>query len=358
MNSFSNQKKKLSSWLATKDKVVKPLVLSNQDQITEQPLLPTSPFPLLIRPKVPGLRLTSWVRDFQPLVEEKLWEHRALLFRDFVFDPDRDFSDFVTHTSKGERLSYRDRTTPRKELGNHIYTSTVYPADQTIAQHNEGSYWTQWPLKLYFCCNLAPEEGGETPLTDTRAVFEAIPEGIRKEFTSRGWRLCRNYNDGIGLPWQEVFQTENQREVEAYCDQHHIHWEWQGKNHLRTWQIRQPTAIHPKTGHEVWFNHVAFFHISSYDAEIRQGLLASYSEENLPYNTYFGDGGVIDTAVVAEIREAYDKATLAFPWQTRDVLLIDNMGISHGRRPYKGARLVTVAMTDPHPASAEGGGNA
>ncbi|CAM5231048.1 hypothetical protein SANTM175S_04757 [Streptomyces antimycoticus] len=33
-------------------------------------------------------------------------------------------------------------------------------------------------------------------------------------------------------------------------------------------------------------------------------------------------------------------------WHTGDLLLIDNMLVAHGRRPYTGTRRVLVAMSD------------
>jgi len=37
---------------------------------------------------------------------------------------------------------------------------------------------------------------------------------------------------------------------------------------------------------------------------------------------------------------------VAFPWETHDVLLLDNMLVCHGRKPYKGERTILVAMGD------------
>jgi hypothetical protein len=42
--------------------------------------------------------------------------------------------------------------------------------------------------------------------------------------------------------------------------------------------------------------------------------------------------------------------TVREPWRNGDVMLIDNMAVSHGRDPYRGSRRVLVAMTDEHDA--------
>ena len=123
----------------------------------------------------------------------------------------------------------------------------------------------------------------------------------------------RNFGDGFGLPWQTVFQTTNPAEVETFCRSHGIEFEWKKGNRLRTRQVRQAVAIHPKTGDIVWFNHAAFFHISTLEPNISEALLAEFLEEDLPHNTYYGDGSPIEPAVLDEIRTAYQQETVIFP---------------------------------------------
>ena len=69
-----------------------------------------------------------------------------------------------------------------------------------------------------------------------------------------------------------------------------------------------------------------------------------FREEDLPYNTYYGDGTPIEDSVVAEIREAYRQERLEFPWRAGDILMLDNMLVAHGRNPYSPPRRVLVAM--------------
>lgn len=101
-------------------------------------------------------------------------------------------------------------------------------------------------------------------------------------------------------------------------------------------------------GELVWFNHAAFFHISSLQAGVPEAFMNNFSEENLPYNTYYGDGTRIDDAEANEVLAAYDAEKIIFPWRDGDVLLLDNMTMAHGRQPYKGTRQVIVAMVEPY----------
>jgi hypothetical protein len=94
-----------------------------------------------------------------------------------------------------------------------------------------------------------------------------------------------------------------------------------------------------------WFNQAHLFHTSSLPAAVREDLLASFGPEQLPRNALYGDGSVIEDEALTEIRAAFEAETVATPWQTGDVMLVDNMLMSHGRNPYDGPRKVLVAMS-------------
>ncbi len=314
--------------------------------ISVRPLLAEQNLPVVVQPSVDGMDLIEWATANRDRVDQLLLEHRALLFRGFGIDSVERFEKFVMATSNGELLEYVDRTTPRTAEGDRIYTATVHPADQTIHPHNEGTYWVRWAMKLYFCCLTAPERGGETPIADVRRVFERLSPAVRERFADHGFMLVRNFNDGFGLPWQEVFQTESSAEVEAYCRSHDIEFEWKDGGRLRTRQVRPAIRVHPVTKEQVWFNHAAFYHYTTLEPDVRQALTDEFGTEGLPYNTYYGDGSEIEPEVAEEIRAAYAAEKIVFPWQVGDVMLLDNMSVAHAREPFVGDRLVVVSMTD------------
>jgi hypothetical protein len=304
------------------------------------------PIPFAIRPAVDGLDLATWAAANRQLVEAWLFEHRALLFRGFGVRDVGAFDRFVSATSDGGKLEYKDRTTPREDRGTRIYTSTVHPPEERIELHNEGTYWVRWAAKLYFLCVRAAATGGETPIADVRRVHDRIDPAIRARFAERGLMLVRNFNQGFGLPWQDVFQTSEPREVEAYCAANDIQFEWQGGGRLRTRQVRPAIRRHFKSGEPVWFNHGAFFHHTSLAPALRRALEAEYGIEGLPYNTCYGDGRPIEPEVADHLRAAYAAERVIFPWRDGDVMLLDNMSVAHAREPYTGPREVVVAMTD------------
>jgi alpha-ketoglutarate-dependent taurine dioxygenase len=202
-------------------------------------------------------------------------------------------------------------------------------------------------LKIFFFCVTPAEQGGATPLGDMRKLFQIIPPDIRERFREKQYMYVRNFGDGFGLSWQTAFQTSDKQAVEQYCQQHKIECEWKAGDRLRTRQIRPAVIQHPQTGEDVWFNHLTFFHISTLPAHIREPLLASFAENDLPNNTYYGDGSPIEETVLAELRHAYQHVTVAFPWQKGDLLMLDNVLTSHGREPFVGRRKVVVGMSEP-----------
>jgi alpha-ketoglutarate-dependent taurine dioxygenase len=313
-------------------------------------------FPLVVQRQLENVDLVGWARDNRELIESWLLRHGALLFRNFNVDTVSHFEKFARVVSP-ELLDYRERSSPRTELARGIYTSTDYPADQSIHFHNEQSYTKSWPMKLWFYCAKAAEQGGATPIADGRKILGLIDPKIRDCFLEKKVMYVRNYGDGLGLPWQTAFQTSSRSEAEAYCHRASIDFEWKDGNRLRTRQIFDTIVTHPWTHEQVWFEHTAFFHISSLEPSMREALLSEYGEENLPFNTYYGDGSPIEPSVLNDIRAAYKQVAVRFPWQEGDVLLIDNMLMSHSREPFTGERKIVVSMAELFPRRNGTGGH-
>lgn len=250
----------------------------------------------------------------------------------------------VAATVSGKLLEYTERTTPRARVRGSVFTSTEYPANQHILQHNETSYTREWPDHVFFLSARTAEHGGQTPVADSRSVLRGLPTDLVRRFTELGVRYTRSYHAGLGLPWQEVFQTEDRGEVEKYCRANEIEWEWDD-DLLRTRQLRPAVAVHPVTGETVWFNQAHLFHVLGLDPDSRDTLLDLFDEQDLPSNAYYGDGTPITEEDLAAIGQAYEAETLAADWSDGDLLIVDNMLMSHGRAPYQGARKVLVAMT-------------
>ncbi|HEX8558456.1 MAG TPA: TauD/TfdA family dioxygenase [Pyrinomonadaceae bacterium] len=306
-------------------------------------LAPGSELPLVVRPEVRDLDAARWAALNRETLGRELLRHGALLFRGFDVRTVEEFERFIKALSD-ELLQYSYGSTPRTRIGGAVYTSTEYPADQSIPLHNEMSYASDWPMKLWFLCLKAAARGGSTPIADSRKVFRRISPRVRERFAERGVMYVRNYGDGVDLPWPQVFGTTSREEVEAYCLGAGIEFEWRGGGRLRTRQTCQAVAVHPTLGEPVWFNQAHLFHVSSLGAAAGASLLEEFGEAGLPRNAFYGDGAPIEAEALEEIRAAYEREKVSFDWQERDVLMLDNMLVAHGREPFEGPRRVVVGM--------------
>lgn len=285
-----------------------------------------------------------WAHDNKHLLEQTLLEYGGILLREFDIQSVSEFNKF-SQVVCPNLLDYTYRSTPRSNLGGKIYTATEYPADQSIPLHNENAYSNSWPEKIMFFCAIPAKEGGETPIVDSRKILKRIDKEIVKKFEDKGVLYIRNYSPGVDLSWQEVFQTADKQEVEKYCLNHSIKYFWNQEGpELTTKQLCQATLFHPITKEKVWFNQAHLFHISSLNKALIHALIMEVGEKNLPRNSFYGDETPIEEEVLNHIREAYEKEMIAFKWQRGDIMILDNVLMAHGRKPYSGERKIAVAM--------------
>jgi alpha-ketoglutarate-dependent taurine dioxygenase len=331
----------------SKRKVIR---LSHEDLVRTDYMDTEKRFPLVMEPRTAGFELVVWAESDREFIERQLLECGAVLFRGFDIKGVTQFEQFARAIS-GELLDYRERAAPRREIGARVYTSTEFPADQSIPLHHEMSYSHNWPTKLWFYCAQPAEQGGSTPIANDREVFNLIDRRIKERFLENGVMYVRNYGEGLDLSWQEAFQTDDRSVVESYCRQAGTQFEWRAGDRLRTRQVRQVTVKHPRTGETVWFNHAHMFHLSNLSPEVRGALLAEFKDDEIPRNAFYGDGSPIESSILDEIRDVYQRSAVIFPWRQGDILMLDNFLTSHGREPFVGQRAILVAMAELYTAA-------
>lgn len=312
--------------------------------LSVQPLLAESTLPLLVQPTANQMISLPALHQ---LARTRMHEVGGLLLRGFDVLGEQAFQQLVRGFGH-ELLNYEFGSTPRKAVEQGVYTSTEYPAHQVIPLHNEQSYTLQWPLKIWFHCVQPSAEGGETPIADSRLIYQRLDPALRQRFDDKRLMYVRNYGNGLDLPWEQAFNSEDRQVVEAFCRANRIDFEWKDDGELRTRQVCQATARHPLSQDLVWFNQAHLFHVSNLAPAVREGLLAVVDDPlDLPRNVYYGDGSPLEDSALEEIRGVLDDCTVRFPWQQGDVLMLDNMLVAHGRASFKGARKVIVAMAEP-----------
>lgn len=316
---------------------------SPSEQLIKTRLLtPSSTLPLVIEPAVDDVDLVEWAAQNVAQIESLLLEHGGILFRGFDVPSVAEFERLAGAICPELFGEYGDL--PREQEGDKVYASTPYPADQAILFHNESSHMHSWPLKQWFHCVKPSQEGGETPIVDCRQIYQRLDPAIRTAFAEKQIMYVRNFIPGLDVSWQEFFHTEDQALVETYCRDAGITVEWKAGGILKTSKVCPAVAIHPKTGEHLFFNQIQLHHVSCLDADVRDSLRATFGEENLPRNAYFGDGSLIDDAIVEEILKLYWETSVRFPWQAGDILMVDNMLTAHARMPFVGPRKIVVSM--------------
>jgi len=299
---------------------------------------------LTIEPAI-NFDIFEWLKENKVLLEQCLIKYNGVLLRNFGIYAISEFNK-VAQIISPTLLDYFYRSTPRTKLGGKIYTATEYPANRTIPFHNENSYTNNWPRKIFFFSVIAAPEGGETPIASSRNVYKKIDNSIKEKFEEKGIMYVRNYTPGIDLSWQDVFQTEHKEEVNKFCKDHNILFQWNLSGpELTTKQVYRASINHFITGEPVWFNQAHLFHISALDKSDRISLIKLLGKKNLPRNTFYGDGSNIEQEDLDHIRNIYNEEKVKFKWQKGDIMILDNILTAHAREPFKGQRKVAVAMS-------------
>lgn len=281
-------------------------------------------------------------------IEKLLLTSGCIKFVGVTIDTTKAFQQ-LTNSISSEFLDYIDGNSPRTKLEGKVYSSTEYDPTRKITMHNELSYSSVWPNKIFFSCIQPAESGGETLLVDSRTVLKQMDGDIVSKISERGIVYVRNLHGGNGLgpSWQDTFETKDKMQLEKYCIEYNIKYTWKENGNLRLEQFSTGVIKHRKTKEEVWFNQIDQFHPLHLGEELYETMMLLYgSPDNFPMYVSFGDGTEIEKTIVEEIMHTIEGLTVAPVWNKNELLMIDNELIGHGRNPFKGERRVLVAMSN------------
>ena len=325
--------------------------------------------PCIISPKAnsveaPLNEIVSWLREQRTSLEIEFQSTGGILLRGFKAIEGAEAFEAIIAAFSSQVATDEGSTSPRTTVLNQVYTSTDTPAYVPIELHQERSFHWQFPDKIAFFCDVAPNKGGETPIADMRAVFKALPPELIERFQAKGVRLRRrlpNVNitgNKAVRTWQETFGTNSRSEVESLAAK--LNWElnW-SRFYLEVDNcVRPPSITHQVTGEQVWFNQVHVLHKSnlSYWANHYKSLklkciaaLAPVIEQFYYYHHTYGDNSEIALTDLEQIRQTVASQKITFPWQKGDVLLLDNILMAHGRNRFEGARRILVGLIQNQP---------
>lgn len=301
---------------------------------------------LITAGEIKGTGQREWLSDNRDKLKALLYEHGSLLFRGFDIKSPEDFRANAGALCPSLYENYADL--PAIEDMAAVYHATPYPADATIEFHNEGSHLPQWPTMQFFYCTVPAASGGETAVTDGRAVAKALPAELMDSLATHGLRYIRHFHTGLDVPWQEFFRCDDPDEVLKICAKGGMRAEWRPSGALRV--ERNATAVrrHHVNGASVPFHQILLFHPAMLDPVTRSTLASVLPADEPPRDVRFGDGSAIPDETVLEIRRIYHELAAPCHWQEHDMLLIDNELVAHSRWPYTGPRQLYVAMGEMH----------
>jgi alpha-ketoglutarate-dependent taurine dioxygenase len=288
-------------------------------------------------------------------------KYGAVLFRGFDISTPVDFRAVAAQSFENSLRNYIGGVSPRGQVMAGVYESTRFPAHLRIPQHNEMAYLPDPPRELAFFCEIEPEHGGETPLADSRTIYDLVPTAIRELFEASGISYHRYLNGPhmtlhhrnrhriakLHTSWMAAFSTEDREVVERSCAESGGAVQWDREEGAKINNVLPACRRHPDTGEMLWFNQVATFLSSPRSTGILRWLLyqAAFPDPFVrPFHATLGDGRPITVQQLNSIHHAIDTATIRFRWQRGDLLLVDNFLVTHGRMPYRGARRILVAI--------------
>lgn len=325
----------------------------------ELSLFENEPLPLVVTPKrIHGNReLAHLLAPHTHQLRAKLLEHGGILFRGFPIENAEDFQTVIDALAPGPTLDYIGGDSPRRKVTRSVYTSTEAPRSFKIPLHNELSFVKNYPRHIFFFCDVAPNDRGETILGDARRIYRALDEDVRRRFSEKGLRYVSSYYGRSRLmdivnpshkSWRQVFETDDPARVEAICREQEFDFEWHGENWIRISQTRPATITHPETGDPVWFcqPHLYDFNPKLLGSWRWAGAKAFYVRRHTRlHEVFYADGSPISRADLYHVLDTLDTCTVRFPWKRGDVLLLDNVLSMHGRAPFTGDRRILAAMT-------------
>lgn len=289
--------------------------------------------------------LRKWTGEHLEVLREKLRLHGAILFRGFSFTGPKDFEDFITLFCPG-LLNYIGGNSPRTKVSGKIYTSTEYSRHVKIIQHNEASNLRTIPRHIFFFCEIPSQKGGQTPLSDSREVFQKISPEVKNRFISKKIKYIShlNHGNGFGRSWQQQFESTDPNQVEQRLKTDGYEYTWKPDGGLRVALVCDAAKTHPETGEMTWVTQADLWHPSSLDPKAREAVRSLFKGEDLPHDVCFGDGSPIPEEDIRHIREIRESEEVEFNWERGDVLVCDNLLAAHGRNPFAGERRILVAL--------------
>ena len=287
--------------------------------------------------------LADYIASQKADIDEQLQASGTVLFRGFDVPTAEDF-DAVVGVYGEQNFSYAESLSNavRVNVTKRVFTANEAPPSTSIYLHHEMAQTPIYPSKLFFYCEIAPDEGGATPLCRSDLLYEQLVQAepkLANAFAEKGVRYTNvmpgedDAGSGQGRSWRSTLSVENCSEAEDRLADLGYDWQWLDDGSLRMTSPRLDAVRTLEDGRQVFFNQL----IAAF-----RGWSDSRNEASK--SVRFGDGAPITQMEMAEAIRLSDELSYDLEWQAGDVALVDNFLVMHGRRPFAGKRRVLASL--------------
>ncbi|KAH7309205.1 hypothetical protein B0I35DRAFT_453692 [Stachybotrys elegans] len=299
-------------------------------------------------------------------ISELLDRHGALLIRGIGHPSPETFAEIVNAIELGrgsrpfEQIGLAGK---RTVVGENIWTANEGLPSARFYQHNEYSRYTRFPANIHFYSISKGTKGGATPVAHSEAVFDRvlaeIPELVRgvekhglgmrmlfrapgQEGKHNGFNWAGEYSFGQDLQPGDDEATKRAK-AEKQIRRLTNDFKWLEDGSVELTQHIPGIRRHPVSGRPVWFNGLVGRHGITRDiGALEPPYIGRDGMTYLP--CVYGDETPIPREYLDKLIEVIDKEEIYLTLDEGDLLLVDNLRVSHGRQPWEGDRLVLVSM--------------
>jgi alpha-ketoglutarate-dependent taurine dioxygenase len=202
-------------------------------------------------------------------------------------------------------------------------TVEVVAGDTEMCLHQELGYVPWSPDILWFFCKRAPSAAGETTVCDGAQFAQALHKTTMQclldkpilydhRWPAESWRgflMVETMAEAI----EKLKRYPSQIEIKSRPEDEVLHFEY------------RTSAILQKRGVPTFLNSI---------------LNVTDTRHRGISDVRFADGSIIPEDVIFELRNVGTKCMQDIKWEDQYVVLIDNNMIMHGRRSFRGERVI------------------
>lgn len=230
---------------------------------------------------------------------------------------------------RGFNVNYKQMNAFAKQFGNrfildkdrpiidpsHKFVTLVDPGMHYVSPHCENANSPFRPDVVWFCCAVPAAKGGETLFWDGVRVWEELSEELKQLFISRKIRFFQKFP---AADWK--------RFLGAGATLYDLRQKLDGFESLK-YQINHDEAISLE-----YICSAVIKTKYSNQAAFANSLISEY--KNPKAMVTFEDNSPIPVTVINQIQQVMNNLTQIVPWQSGDLVMIDNSKFLHGRRSF------------------------